>query len=140
MSHRHKRRRRREGGARLSPYRLYLDRRRAKVKGVCAGIAEYFGIGVLPIRILAVIGLFMAPAPTLLGYFVAVFLLEDRPEDLYDSPEEEKFWQHVRTEPSGTARDLRHKFRDLEGRLRGIEAHVTSAEFELNRQINDLEK
>ncbi len=69
-----------------------------------------------------------------------MFLLEDRPEDLYDSPEEEKFWQHVRTEPSGTARDLRHKFRDLEGRLRGIEAHVTSAEFELNRQINDLEK
>ncbi len=132
-------RRRREGNGHFSPYRLYLNRRRAKVKGVCAGIADYFGISALPIRILAVVGLFMAPAPTLLGYFAAVFLLEDRPEDLYDSPEEEKFWQHVRTEPSGTARDLRHKFRDIEGRLRGIEAHVTSSEFELNRQIRDLE-
>ncbi len=135
----HKRRRRHEGDGRSSPYRLYLNRRRAKVKGVCAGIADYFGISALPIRILAVIGLFMAPAPTLLGFFIAVFLLEDRPEDLYDSPEEEKFWQHVRTEPSGTAKDLRHKFRDIEGRLRGIEAHVTSSEFELNRQIRDLE-
>ncbi len=153
MSHRHRdsshaehRRRRHERhhakrahGERSSPYRLYLNRRRAKVKGVCAGIADYFGISALPIRIVMVIGLFMAPVPVLLGYFIAVFLLEDRPEDLYDSPEEEKFWKEVRTEPSGTARDLRHKFRDLEQRLRGIEAHVTSSEFELNRQIRDLE-
>lgn len=140
--HRARRKRRHgrhDGDGRSSPYRLYLSRRRAKVKGVCAGIADYFGISPLPIRILAVIGLFMAPAPTLIGYFIAVFLLDDRPEDLYDSPEEETFWQHVRTEPSGTAKDLRHKFRDIEGRLRGIEAHVTSSEFELNRQIRDLE-
>ncbi len=124
---------------RASPYRLYRNHRRAKCKGVCAGIADYFGISPLPIRILVIIGLFMAPAPTLIGYFVAVFLLDERPEDLYDSPEEEKFWQHVRTEPSGTARDLRHKFREIEERLRGIEAHVTSSEFELNRKISDLD-
>ena len=128
-----------DGERRSSPSRLYLNRRRAKVKGVCAGIADYFGISALPIRIISVIGLFVAPVPTLIAYFIAVFVLDDRPEDLYESPEEEKFWQHVRTEPSGTARDLRHKFRDLEGRLRGLEAHVTSSEFELNRQIRDLE-
>ncbi len=141
-NHRPRRRRRRhreENDRRTSPYRLYLNRRRAKVKGVCAGIADYFGISPLPIRIVAVVGLFVAPVPTLIGYFIAVFILDDRPEDLYESPEEEKFWQHVRTEPSGTARDLRHKFRELEGRLRGLEAHVTSSEFELNRQIRDLE-
>ncbi|MFQ5974189.1 MAG: envelope stress response membrane protein PspC, partial [Alphaproteobacteria bacterium] len=113
--------------------RLYRNPRKAKIKGVCAGIADYFGISALPIRVLAIAGLFFATAPTIIGYVIAVWLIDETPEDLFETEEEEAFWRSVRTEPSGTAHDLRHKFRDLEKRLRGMEAHVTSSEFELNR-------
>ncbi len=34
---------------------------------------------------------------------------------------------------------LRYKFRDLEQRLAGLERHVTSEEFKLNRAFRDIE-
>jgi hypothetical protein len=34
--------------------------------------------------------------------------------------------------------DLRYRYRELERRLQAIEAYVTSREFELNRNLNDL--
>ena len=118
--------------------RLYKNRRKGKCLGVCAGVADYFGISPVPLRVGAVIGLFLFTAPALFFYFIAAWVLEDTPKELFESKEEEAFWREARREPSGTARELRHKFRECERRLRGLEAHVTSSEFELNRKFRDL--
>lgn len=125
---------------RASRTRLYKNKRRGKLTGVCAGVADYFGISPTPMRAILVIAM-ITPfwLPTLVVYFLAAWVLEPAPEEAEPvSSEEEQFWKDVRREPSGTAHDLRHKFREMERRLRDMEAHVTSSEFELNRKFRDL--
>ncbi len=123
---------------RRSPNRFYRDRRHGKLFGVCAGIAEYFGFNRTMVRLVALLGLFAFTVPTVIAYIAAGLLVPVQPRDMYASRDEAVFWREVRTEPGGTTRGLRHKFRDQERRLAAIEAYVTSREFRLNRDIADL--
>ena len=123
---------------RQSRVRLYRDKVNGRCMGVCAGLADYFGLGVTGVRIGTVVAACLLPGPVIIGYIVLGFVLLDKPRDLYDEPEEEFFWRDVRKNPAGTARDIRHKFRELERRLRAAEAHVTSREFKLKREIDEL--
>jgi phage shock protein C len=128
------------GDPRFSPNRLYRDRQRGMILGVCAGIADYFGISPAVVRIAALIGLFVFTVPVFFAYFIAAMLIPRKPEALYTSGREEEFWRAVRTEPTQTVRELRHKFREIERRLRLMEGWVTSREFKLNREFRDLER
>ena len=121
-----------------NPSRLYRDTYNGVIMGVCAGIADYFGINAWAVRLAAVIGLFLFTIPAIIGYVLAGFFVPKKPEGLYESPGEEAFWRGVRTEPGRTAHDLGHKFREMERRLRAVEAYVTSREFRLKRDIDDL--
>jgi phage shock protein C len=132
-------RHRSHGGPAASRQRLYRDGEHAWIAGVCAGIADYFGVGVGLVRVLSVLALFFFSAPVLFGYLVLALVLKRKPEHLYASAEEEVFWRKLRLEPSRTAHDLARKFQDLERRLRAAEAKVTSSEFKLRRQFRDLE-
>jgi phage shock protein C len=118
---------------------LYRDTRRAWIAGVCAGIADYFGVSIGLVRFLTFLNALFFTMPTLFGYVIAALVLPRKPEHLYSSREEEAFWRAVRLEPSRTARDLLRKFQELERRLRAAEARVTSSEFKLRRQFKDLE-
>ncbi len=128
------------GEGRRSPNRLYRNTREGRFLGVCAGIADYFGFNPWSVRIVVIVSLVLFTLPTLLAYFVCGFLLEQKPDNLYEDSDEERFWRSVRMEPTGTVGDLRHRYRELERRLQAIEAYVTSREFELNRDINDLDR
>ncbi len=138
QGHGHGRRRHGEEPGWFSHIRLYRDTEEGRIRGVCAGIAAYFGIPALIVRGLWLIGLFMNPPLVAISYFILAWLLPDRPGDLFASDQEEAFWKQVRTEPAGTVHDLRHRFRTSEQRLRAMEAYVTSPEFELNRELRDL--
>lgn len=131
---------REEDMQRPSPSRLYRDPERGILKGVCAGVAQYFGIDPIIVRGVVVIALFMFPPPTIIIYLILTFVLPRRPDGLYETPAEERFWKDVRTEPVNTLSALRHRFRELEQRLRRMETYVTSQEFRLSREINDLER
>lgn len=122
-----------------SRQRLYRDARRGWLAGVCAGIADYFGVSVGLVRFLTFLSAIFFTMPTLFGYLVAALVLQRKPDHLYGSGEEEAFWRAVRLEPSRTAHDLVRKFEELERRLRAAEARVTSSEFKLRRQFRDLE-
>jgi phage shock protein C len=122
-----------------SRQRLYRDTRRAWLAGVCAGIADYFGVRAGLVRFLAFLSAVFFTMPAVFGYFIAALVLKRKPEHLYASREEEAFWRSVRLEPSRTAHDLLRKFQELERRLRTAEARVTSSEFRLRRQFKDLE-
>lgn len=124
----------------VSYTRLYRDPGNGKLLGVCAGLADYFGANIWAVRLVAIIALLIFSLPTLLAYGIAGTLLPVKPAQLYTNRAEENFWRKVRTEPSGTARDLRHNFREMERRLRALEAYITSREFELNREINGLDQ
>ncbi len=120
------------------PSRSRLYRRpgdEAKIAGVCGGLADYLGINASFVRFCALLGLFMFTLPTFIGYFVLVWALDERPQDLFETDEEKAFWRGVRVEPSQTVSGLAHKFRSLELRLRSIEAQVTSPEFKMDQDL-----
>jgi phage shock protein C len=120
--------------------RLYRDPKRGWIAGVCAGLADYFGLSPGVVRLATLVLLIAFTLPTFIAYLIAAMVLERRPEAMQASREEEAFWRSVRLEPSRTARDLARKFQDMERRLRAAEAKVTSSEFKLRRQFRDLER
>lgn len=107
--------------------KFYLDKQNAKWKGVCAGIAEYTGVDVLWIR-LGVAGMTVIAQQwwIVVAYMIAAWVVDDKPRDLYDTSDDAKFWQGVRSNPKRSTAEVRSKFRDIDRRLADIETHYTS--------------
>ena len=119
--------------------RFYRDKRRGKVMGVCAGIADYTGFDVSLVRICFIATVFMSGGSILPVYFIAGFLTPKRPYGFeVDNADDKKFWQGVRASPARAAGDIRSRFRDLDRRLADIESFVTSENRTLAREIDQL--
>lgn len=143
---------------------LYRDKGRGKICGVCAGTADYFGRPTWEIRLYAVLGLIFIPSVTIPAYFIMYFLMDDKPyyrrvTDRFDEsvdrrrrpgndagPGKEEV---VAEESSPESREnamsnvqamktARNKFADIEQRLRMMESHVTSSQFELRRELKKI--
>lgn len=121
------------------PSRLYRIPQEGRVMGVCAGIADYFGVEPWVIRLGTFFSLVFFTLPTFIGYFLLGMFLPVAPEERYKKEEDAEFWRGVRVDPNQTFAALRHRFKELEQRLRGLEAYVTSREFRLKREFEDLE-
>ncbi|MGE4429654.1 MAG: envelope stress response membrane protein PspC [Sphingobium sp.] len=119
--------------------KFYLDKQNSKWMGVCSGIADYTGIDVTWVRVGAILLTIIGGFPwTLIAYFIAAWLADAKPIGLYDTAEDAKFWQGVRTNPKRSAREVRGQFRDIDRRLSDIEVHYTSANARLAREIDSL--
>lgn len=118
--------------------KFYLDKQNGKVLGVCAGIADYTGIDVTMVRLGTVMLTFFAGGTIIPVYFIASWLAPNKPLGLYDSPEDAKFWQGVRTNPSRSTAEVRSTFRDLDRRLADIEMLYTSRNSRLADEIDSL--
>jgi phage shock protein C len=121
-----------------NPHRLYRDTENARIAGVCAGIADYFGVKRRMVRLAAVLCLVFFFVPTFIAYLVLTFVLPKRPARLYASRDEEVFWRGVSAAPEDTLKALRHKFAEVEQRLAGMERAVTSPDFDLHRKFRDI--
>jgi phage shock protein C len=129
----------RPGGREARPSGLYRNTQRGRIAGVCAGLADYFGISPFIVRIVAVIGLFMFTLPTLVCYILAALLIDRAPNYDHQSDAEKEFWRQLRLKPSESLSRLRHRYREQEQRIRGMEAFVTSSEAKLHQAFRDLE-
>jgi len=106
---------------------FYLDKQNAKYKGVCAGIADYTGIDVLFVRVATVVLTLAGGFPwTLIAYWMVAWMGNAKPIGLYETPDDAKFWQGVRSNPKRSTAEVRSKFRDIDRRLADIETHYTS--------------
>ena len=124
----------------VNPHRLYRDTERRVLFGVCAGLADYFGVEVWKIRAAALLLLLFFFVWTIISYLAASVFLPRRPEKKpFQNRDEEEFWRAVSGRPEQTFSELRYRFRSLEERLAGLERHVTSDEFKLNRAFRDIE-
>jgi phage shock protein PspC (stress-responsive transcriptional regulator) len=56
---------------------IYLDKRHRKLGGVCAGVARYFNIQSLFVRLGTVVVFFIAPQVVLIAYGLAYLILDD---------------------------------------------------------------
>ena len=118
---------------------FYLDKRHAKVSGVLAGVADYFDVDALWIRLGFVMTLFFLFPPIFFAYWVIAWTARPKPYALYEeSAEEREFWTKVRVAPQRTIRDVRSSFRETERRLRDVEAYVTSSNSRLANEIDGL--
>ena len=118
--------------------KFYLDKQNGKFLGVCAVSADYTGIDVTVGRGISVVLAFAAGGTAVPVYFIAAWLAPNKPLGLYGSPEDAKFWQGVRTNPSRSTAEVRSKFRDLDRRLADIEVLYTSRNNRLADEIDSL--
>jgi phage shock protein C len=122
---------------RKNPHRLFRDRENAMLAGVCAGIAEYFGLNRKGVRLVTVLLMLIPPffAFVLVSYIVLAIVLPAKPANLYETREQAEFWRGVSTAPSDVFGALSHRFKELNLRLERMEAFVTSREFEIDREL-----
>jgi len=143
---------------------LYRDPSRGKIGGVCAGIADYFGMETWLVRILVVSGVLLGLQFFIVVYIAGWFILDKKPmakksvhANMHSNNEQAnhaasnkeddvtersikvkaKVWQSGEP-PKQAFYDIRHKFSSLEQELRSIEKYVTSPEFTVAREINKL--
>ncbi|EKE76280.1 envelope stress response membrane protein PspC [Gallaecimonas xiamenensis] len=122
---------------------LYRYPDEARLGGVCAGLAHYFNMETWLVRVLVVSGALLTTGTFFVVVYVALwFILEKAPSTSNGSKEKpiqvkNQVWQSGEP-PRQAMKDLNDQFERLENRLRSLEGHVTSAEFQLNRQISRL--
>lgn len=142
---------------------LYRDTNNKRIAGVCAGVAEYFGLETWLVRILVVTGFFLLAGPfVLVAYVAAWFILDKKPDGLQSETPQPQFskgkgWRNpnagqvkyskveVKTKvwqagepPKQAFHDIRNRFKKAEARLRKMETYVTSKEYQLNKEISRL--
>lgn len=120
--------------------KLYRNRRKGLVGGVCAGLADYFELDVVLVRILFVVSLIMTLQVALIFYIVACFALDSDPETLTDDNGKlsRKIKMKNAYERKSVMKSVQDRFDKIERRLRSIEAYVTSNRFKLRDEIDKL--
>jgi len=114
--------------------KLYKDKKNAQFFGVCAGLANYFNIKILWLRI-AIILLCIFP-PTLLIvlfiYIVLAIVLDNKPIilDIKETFSIDSFSQNVE--------NLQSELEIIEHGIIRLESYVASDEFEFKRKLWDL--
>ena len=118
---------------------FYLNKQDAKYKGVCAGIADYTGVDPLWVR-LGVAGMTIIAQQwwLILAYFIIAWVADPKPFGLYQTQDDAKFWQGVRSNPTRSTAEVRSKLRDVDRRLADIELHYTSRNSALANEIDSL--
>jgi phage shock protein C len=141
---------------------LYRNPSQGKIAGVCAGLADYFGWETWLVRILVVSGVLLGMGWFVVIYIAAWFILDKKNGKVGAAPVTDKVKQQVSDEkpknkdfssesikvksriwqagepPKQAFHDIRRKFTTLEKELRRIERYVTSPEFTVSREINNL--
>ena len=118
--------------------RFYRNSDRARVAGVCAGVADYFGFNLTATRCLAVLSLLMAAPVTLIVYFATVLLVPSAPDTASQSDVDPRFRQALRSSPAQTLGDVKRRYQSLDSRLARLERYVTSPKFDLDQEFRRL--
>lgn len=118
--------------------KFYVDKQDGKWLGVCAGIADYTGFDITLVRVAMIVLTLATSGWVFVAYVAAGWLAPKKPVGLYETQEDAKFWQGVRTNPKRSTTEVRSKFRDIDRRLADIELHYTSRNSRLAEEIDSL--
>ena len=114
--------------------RLYRDIDRRWLAGVLAGAASHFGWNLAALRIVTIVACMTPIVPVIVvGYVLAALILPPRTQ-LPPPPPAAEQWQSA-PPPGVTASELKYRLREMEDRLRAMEAYVTSAQYEIDREL-----
>ncbi|WP_343551913.1 envelope stress response membrane protein PspC [Pantoea sp.] len=110
--------------------KLWRIPEQGKVRGVCAGLAEYLDIPVRLLRVIVVLSLFMGLFMfTIVAYFILGFVLDEKPAD-------------ASTERTPSARELLDELESTlhsdERKVREVERYVTSETFSVRSRFRQI--
>jgi phage shock protein C len=129
--------------------RLYRDRDRAILGGVCAGLATYLGFNLKVTRILAFIAFLTMMPIAIVAYLAAVFLIPSASRSEYDVAtvrncrgrrrrEKKREKESVERPESSYAEVINERCASLDERLKRLEKHVTSKRYQLDQELSRL--
>ena len=115
--------------------RLYRDIDRRWLAGVLAGAASHFGWNLAALRIVTIVACMTPIVPVIVvGYVLAALILPPRTQLPPPPPAAAEQWQSA-PPPGVTASELKYRLHEMEDRLRAMEAYVTSAQYEVDREL-----
>ncbi len=138
--------------------RLYKNPDKAKLCGVCAGIAEYLDFETWLIRLIALSFLIFSGGTAVVAYFVACFILEPKPgsqtnkgcfgrvnrryqnEKSEDAPYKasvKDVWKKGKA-PTETLQKAEDSFESMEEKLQAMETYVTSKKYQLEKEFEKM--
>jgi phage shock protein C len=136
---------------------LYRDTEKGKLAGICAGVAEHFGLEVWLVRILTITGFFLAAGTFFfVAYIAAWFILDKKPTttdvDANIVSSSGKGWTNSQAQkvevkskvwqagepPRKAFYDISSQYRNMENRLQNLETYVTSKTFQIDRELSRL--
>jgi len=123
---------------------LYRDPQRGALGGVCAGLADYLGVEVWVVRLVAVTALIFASFLTMLLYLVAWAMLDKKPRAetganaSYGSAQLKQHGWQQGLMPHQALDRTAQQLDALERRLQAMERCVTSKEYQLRRDLQRL--
>ncbi len=116
------------------PYRS----RNSMISGVCAGLAEHFGISSFWVRIGAVIAFFVSSGwPVVILYIVAAILMKPSPVRPFNNTSEKEFYDAYTQAPKYTVKNIHEKFANLDRRIQRMEDIVTTRAYEWDRRMHE---
>ncbi|WP_299494206.1 envelope stress response membrane protein PspC [uncultured Shewanella sp.] len=123
---------------------LYRIPTLGKIAGVCAGVADYFNIEVWLVRVVAASMFLLGGYGIVFIIYVLLWMILDIKPLAAKTGAEHQDVEIKKTvwrpgEPAQTVlQDVDAQFKSLEWRLQRMERHVTSDNFDLKNQINNL--
>ncbi len=120
--------------------KLYRNSEDAICCGVCAGLADYFNWDVWLVRIIALTLLVFTNSFVFVAYIFGWIFLKDNPDIPRNRTKINRRFENLKHSFTGTGAvdDICKRFERTEKRLRRLEAHVTSPEFKLRREFDNL--
>ncbi len=137
--------------------RLERDDDNAKIVGVCAGIANYYGVEAWVVRCIAVTGLLFFGSIVFPAYWIMYFVMDDpktpakpgkkrrrspyRRRSVNDLEGDDMAARGRNSDlsPRRNLRNVQADLQEVELRLRRMETHVTSGQYELQRELHKIE-
>lgn len=117
--------------------RLYRSRS-GLLLGVCKGLARFLDVPVFWMRVfILVLTPFTGVWPMVAAYLIAAFVIKPEPVLPPDSDEERAFYDDYVTSRANALTRVKRRFERLDKRIRRLEDHVTSREYDFDRRLRD---
>lgn len=114
--------------------RLYLNKDRAVISGVCAGLSDYLDVDIKLVRVMFALGLVFWMPVAVIAYFALAWFIDPKPSASDDA-------ESATSKNKGEMPHRRHfakiqtRYQRLEERLRALEGVVTSRSFQIDREL-----
>lgn len=107
------------------------------IAGVCKGLARYFDFSVFWVRFIALLGLLFTGLWPILGlYILAALIMKPAPAIAFTTTDENVFYDDYVTRRASAVYRVKHRFDNLDRRIRRMEDRITSKEYDWETRMH----